>query len=429
MKMKVLVLDLTHGGDVLAEEYLSQGGEVTAVDIYRNSAEAVHRLEAMGVRCPIETPAEDYDLAVVPVHAPLRFMGPAKALRTITHHQAVGELARFSFPTVEVTGTKGKTSTCHLLSFLLADQHCRVLSLTSSGLWSYTPEVRVLEERVSIAPATLLRVSKEHGGYDLGVMEVSLGGSGLASVGVITGLQEDYPIAGGMRKAWEGKVQMVRSARGRVVYPVSEAALWRNVVPRDVEAITFGQGGDVDVELRLGELGGPAISVVRSGQERREYELRGGYIHSTYRTALACALAVVKALGRDPIRAARRLSDYRGLAGRCEVSRHEWGVLVRERNPGISAASLEFQLGTLVHEYGCRDIGLVLDPVNRRVCEKLELSRVRQICDRIPQVRGRYLLSDGTDTAKEEGFHIITGMDEVLGNHSTLLWATKEGYL
>ena len=32
--MNVLVLDLTHGGDVLALTYRSRGEEVTAVDVY-----------------------------------------------------------------------------------------------------------------------------------------------------------------------------------------------------------------------------------------------------------------------------------------------------------------------------------------------------------------------------------------------------------
>ena len=37
MNEKVLVLDLTHGGEVLALEYASRGASVTAVDIYHTA--------------------------------------------------------------------------------------------------------------------------------------------------------------------------------------------------------------------------------------------------------------------------------------------------------------------------------------------------------------------------------------------------------
>lgn len=74
-------------------------------------------------------------------------------------------------------------------------------------------------------------------------------------------------------------------------------------------------------------------------------------------------------------------------------------------------------------------IGLVLDPVNRKVCEKLDLRRVIEVLDRYPQVTGRYMLSSGKDLAKPYGFQSIRDVEEVRPLHPTVLWATKEGYL
>ena len=54
--MKVLVLDLVHGGEVLARAYAERGDDVTAVDVYRTSpAELRDGLDSMGIRV-LESP-------------------------------------------------------------------------------------------------------------------------------------------------------------------------------------------------------------------------------------------------------------------------------------------------------------------------------------------------------------------------------------
>jgi hypothetical protein len=72
---------------------------------------------------------------------------------------------------------------------------------------------------------------------------------------------------------------------------------------------------------------------------------------------------------------------------------------------------------------------LVLDPVNRKVCEKLDLARIAEVLDRHPQVTGRYMLPSGKDLARVNGFTVIRDVEEVRPLHPTVLWATKEGYL
>lgn len=429
MSMKVLVLDLTHGGDVLALEYLERGGSVTAVDIYRTSTALTDELARKGVRCLFSSPEEDFDLAVVPVHAPERFLGPARPARTITHHQAVGELARFTAPVVEVTGVRGKTSTVHVLSFLLEDCYGRILSLSSSGLHMLDGEDTVLEEKVSIAPATLLRLSKRYTDMDVGVFEVSLGGTGLGDVSVITGLQDDYPIAGGTRRAFHGKAQMAISTRGCLVIPKAEEGIWSPLAVNCRDLMTFGSGGTVEAEVDAGRLGETSTLVVKSGGEETFVELSPGYLASAYAFPFSCALASAKGLGLDPLRLAKRLTEFPGAPGRGQVTRDEMGVVVRERNPGVSADSLEYVLGVLVGEYDCCDIGLVLDPVNRKVCEKLDLKRIAEVLDRYPQITGRYMLPSGRDLARTNGFQVIRDVEEVRPLHPTVLWATKEGYL
>ena len=159
--MKALILDLTHGGEVLAETYTEQGHEVTAVDIYHNCSPAIEtRLLSLGIRVMDSTPHERFGLAVSPIHCPDRFLRGAVFERRLTHHQAVGELAHFDYPVIEVTGAVAKTSSCHILAHILRAQGKKTLVLTSSGLRSMGRTVEVLEEKASIAPATILRISR-----------------------------------------------------------------------------------------------------------------------------------------------------------------------------------------------------------------------------------------------------------------------------
>ena len=134
LKLKILIIDLTHGGDKIGREYLALGHDVTLVDVYRTSTIADRQeLELEGFRVLDATPSEMFDLAVEPVHCPDRFLGQAHFERRITHHHAVGELVKFAVPVVEVTGAGAKTTTCFLLAHLLSKLGKKVLLHTGRG--------------------------------------------------------------------------------------------------------------------------------------------------------------------------------------------------------------------------------------------------------------------------------------------------------
>ncbi len=431
MSLKVLVLDLTHGGEVLTKEYLRRGHAVTAVDIYRTASDATRSaLSEAGARVLDAAPAERFDLGVVPVHCPQRYIGPAVIDRTITAHQAVGELAEFPFPVVEVTGTRGKTSTCHVLAHVLSRVGRSVLLLSSKGLSLVGErESEVLRDRVSIAPPTILSISNEGHRADIGVFEVSLGGTGLASVSVITGLGDNYPIAAGTRRAFDGKVQMARTARV-LVCPAEERDLWSSHVPSDTEIVTFGESGDVQVSfpesLRLGSA--CPLTVRWEGNERK-VSLPSTFLAPGYSTALACALATARALGSDMESAIDSLSAFNGVRGRGEVLKEPNSFLIKERNPGVSAPSIRWNVDVLTQRYGQDDIGVVLDPVNTKVCEKLDLSEVQRVLGDDPAVKGLYIMNMPGLDRSSNGFLRVGGPMEVRGRHKVLVQCIKEGYL
>ncbi|MDW5562476.1 MAG: coenzyme F430 synthase [Methanomassiliicoccus sp.] len=431
MNRRVLVLDLTHGGEVLAREFASMGDSVTAVDVYHTaSAEKKETLAAEGVRVLEVAPPESFDLGVVPIHCPDRFIGQAMLDRRITAHQAVGELASFDLPVVEFTGVRGKTSACHVLAHVLGRSGKSVLLHTSRGRHLFADgEWRTLMDKVSIAPPSVLSISKDHPPCDVGVFEVSLGGTGLADVSVITGLDDDYPIAAGTRRAFDGKVQMARTAKV-LVCPEKERALWEPHVPKGTPLITFGLGGDLEIalpqKLALGK--GAPLTVHWKG-EMYDVRLPGTFLAPSYTTALTAGLAAAGALGSDMERAVSSLATFKGVPGRGDVAREGGKYLIRERNPGVSAGSIDWNIGVLERNYGQMDIGIALDPVNLKVCEKLDIDDVHRVLSCHPAVKGQYIINMPGLGREASGYLRIDGPMDVRGKHDVLVHCIKEGYL
>lgn len=426
--MKVLVLDLTHGGEVLARAYAHQGDEVAVVDIYHTASPSlVSSLEALGVEVLASAPPRSFDLGVAPIHCPDRYYGEARCEHKVTHHQAVGSLAKFPYPVIEVTGARGKTSTCQLLARILADRGKRVALLSSSGLSLIEKDrTTVLEDKVSIAPPTILKLSERPPRADLGVLEISLGGTGLGAVSVVTTIGDDYPIAGRTRRAFDGKVQMIEGARGTAVFPEAEKKMWSPHVHPGTDRMTFGPKGDLQLELKDLALGQGARLVMRDGDGIAEASLDPGYLAPSYTTGFGAAAAAARSLGIPLDSIAATLQSFKGAPGRGEVALEGGKVLVRERNPGVSAGSVDWNLRSL-GTYGVRDVGMVLDPVNIKVCEKLDLEAVLGVA-RKHHATPYLLRPEGWEKAAN-GYLPLEDIEQVKGRHEVLLWCTKEGYL
>ena len=187
---------------MIVEELLRRGDQVTTWDVYGTyPKDRTERLASLGAEVLDAPPRGSFDLAILPVHCPERFLGEARYKRAITHHQAVGELARFRYPIIEVTGVHGKTSACHILvpCSLKEREEGPVIVKQGSIFLVEDGVLTVLRERSSIAPSSILELSRMEGGYDCGVFEVSLGGTGLASVSVVTALGDNYKTREGPR--------------------------------------------------------------------------------------------------------------------------------------------------------------------------------------------------------------------------------------
>lgn len=214
--MKVLVIDATHGGITLSKAFMERGEDVTCVDVHKTITD--RQIEELAKQfCMMRSMPDPskYDLIVKPVHYPnLEFAGLEQ--RVVTHHQAVRILLkdRINFPIVEITGSFGKTTSAMCAISILGESKS-ILALTSKGI-SFTEDgnTKFIRCGVSAAPANIINaIDLSPQKPDLAIFEVSLGGTGMADLGIIKNVYDNYPIAKATSCALEAKLSMVNNRK------------------------------------------------------------------------------------------------------------------------------------------------------------------------------------------------------------------------
>ena len=241
----------------------------------------------------------------------------------------------------------------------------------------------------------------------------------------ITTLDDNRPIAAGTRHAYDGMVQMVRLAKNTVVIPREEEAMWQQDIAPSVKSICFGENGDVDAELDEHlQLGVPLTLRIRYLEERQEAALPSTFLAPSYLTAFQCATAIMVGLGHTVGQVQSCFEGFKGIPGRGEVSREGNWYLVRDRDPEVSARSIEWDLSVLESYYRVNDIGLVIDPANHGMSEKLDMKAIMDLADAHPAVKKVYLFQhQGREGRWKEMPHIQNAFD-VWNMHKVVLWCT-----
>lgn len=351
--MRVLVLDTIHGGAVLADALRSRGDTVDAVDVYRSSA------------FPAELAAEKtYDLTTAPVH-----LDPAYPLLrktpVCTHHELAGQLVTPPPLSVEITGTRGKTTTAFAVAHLLAGSG--VLH-TSSGTFLY-PSRNLLFKK-SITPASVIPVAAEAARHHAAwlIAEESAGVCGFGTLGILTSA-DDYPIAAGKRSALAAKLESLRRCTSVLVPDgVPKEPGWHAV--GDLVSVRgntlFWDGG---------ELQSPLLTL------------------AGYRAALSTAAAAGLLLGL-PVAG---LSSFEALPGRMHLSVSGGIPVLDNAGSGTNADNAIEAAAYLRRQHPSREIVLVIGMEEHAVCEGFPPNEIVRAARVIAP--GRLILISGADEA------------------------------
>jgi UDP-N-acetylmuramyl pentapeptide synthase len=351
---KIAVLDAVHGARAIAQRMACCGLEADALEVYHHTPSVA-----------------GYDLVVAPVHLspqnPVLAEARGMGKRVITHHQAVGQLLGQDLDpglkVFEVTGTHSKTTTALLLSKMLSAKRS-VVSHTTRGIemWSGGSS-SLLRHGLSITPGNAILAMDEavSSGADALVLEISLGGTGIADFGVLTSFFGDYMIAGGTKRASTAKLQMVSLAR-------RGSRLVANTDAKISADVSFGPNGQVRAEpdrIYFGEIGHNG----HNSHDRHSIRLSEDLDFPSYQTALAAAAATAHAAGIDIEEIVSSLEGFDGFGGRMKIDRKDGLTIYDCSNSGLKLSDVKRALDNA--SGGC--IGMVVGEEAETVCEGMDV--------------------------------------------------------
>ena len=540
--MKVLVVDMTHGGTVIASEFSRMGFDVFALDIYHTLKEdAKNLLTKNGVklvqssflkdlsenngrnradlgingmdlpgnetgRKNLESGKKAYDLLVVlPVHcnfeSEINSAGNLK-IKKITHHEAVGFLLknRINVPVIEITGVKGKTSVCWMLKEIFKDLNPLILSslgveviknkrdrtgleigdhieFETGGqagirthdeksdvpLGNSQKEDLILKKNISITPASIIEAFKLVNSCEnlqecsmndevgMCIFETSLGGTGLADVGVLTNVAENYPIAGGKRRASQAKAQIFKSKMVACEYQtfnsfysnprlnldsVNSSPVLKldsnnsEYINLDKKTNTFGFEKDANVRVSSIQFGLYRTTIHVTVEDLKTIDgniLNTSFEVSTFAPAhfhVQNVLAVICAsltLGTSVETVKRGLENFRGVEGRTSIKDHEGSMVIEEINPGLNVTAVKNALNMVSN---LERAGVVFGGKYGVTCEEIDEKSVSDVLnnldDSIPLVLVDELGNNVKNNMKRD-FRYLMSLNDAVG------WAHNAG--
>ena len=355
--MNVLVVDMTHGGLIISSELMKIPGlEVLALDIYKSmdplrveelKNKGLTFIESLDAIEEYKNRKVDSDIMIIaPIHCELDHNV------SMTHHEAVGFLLRdkIDIPVIEVTGVKGKTSIVWMLKEIFKDLNPLVLSslgieIIEEGKW------KVLKRNISITPASIIEAWNLAESYEKGIciFETSLGGTGLADVGILTNLVEDYPIANNSKKASDAKRQIFKS---KAVACEIESFNSKYSEYKD-KTNTFGNSINSKNRTNL------SASNIHFGFDKTNFQidiidfktsnnhmLNESFEVSTFAPApihitnILAAVCASLTIGVPTEKIKEGLNNFKGVKGRTSINEQNGIRVIEEINPGLNVTSI-----------------------------------------------------------------------------------------
>ncbi|MBW6470634.1 MAG: coenzyme F430 synthase, partial [Methanosarcinaceae archaeon] len=342
------VLDLTHGGIIIAQKMAQLGYNVSAIDVYNTvDPETLADLQDFNIHTSKDPiPVNEFDIIIAPVHLDpnYKMLQQARDMgkEIVTHHKIVGEILSHDKTIVstgariiEITGTKAKTSTASILADMLSCKMNVVLHTTRGLEYWENGTPFLIYKGLSIAPGSILHAVDKTASYissnsnyksksksnlvppDVYIFEVSIGGTGYADIGILTTLTQDYRIANNMAWASNAKMQMLDNAKSGstlIINCTDDAATCRNL-NNSVKTVTFSNSKDCtgDVTLTLDE----DTIIMNSGSNWMSViNAQPGYDVGSYTTAMVAAATAALEMGVELDIIRDTLADFEGLSGR-----------------------------------------------------------------------------------------------------------------
>lgn len=404
--MRILIVDMTHGGTILASEFSKkQDCKVFAWDIYHTlSEEDKSALEVQGIELVDESFYECYFNENISLKSDKFNISPEPANSNVslgndssdislekdssnislendnsnlivvapvhcnlphpphmTHHQAVEFLLKDKIvvPVIEITGVKGKTSTVAMLKEIYRDENPLILSSLGVEVVEDGKEI-TLQKDISITPASIITAWKLSQEFykdkihrvGICIFESSLGGTGLADVGVITNIVEDYTIARGSSSASNAKLQMFES-KVTVCDNDSYQKIYSHHSSLNQKTNTFSiEGMDDNVTVKAYNINYGLHKTVFPVEVTDLKTINGTSINTSFEVStfapapyhLENTLSAITAslsMGTPIESVIKGLKNFTGLSGRTSLRKIGEMMIIEEINPGINVTAVK----------------------------------------------------------------------------------------
>ncbi|MBC7100141.1 coenzyme F430 synthase [Methanothermobacter tenebrarum] len=344
--MKALVVDLTHGGITIALALKKHFKEVFAWDIYNTLNQKSKKiLIKNGIKLVNKIPKSDNLKIIAPIHCPLNLKVD------YTHHEIVKfllsndeKLART--PIIEVTGVKGKTSVVWMLKEILREKNPLILSSIGAFLSG-----KKLKENISITPASIIETVELAKGldYQACIFESSLGGTGLADVGILTNIVEDYPIQGGKEKASKAKAQIFKSKITCCEHTAYKKYYnqFKNVNTFSItenDANIYPKNINYGLEKTRLEVHVKGLKTITGKEYNTRFPIETFAPGPHYLLNLLAAVSGALTLDISIKQIQKGLRKFKGIKGRSSRRRFGEKIIIEEINPGINSEAIKYTL-------------------------------------------------------------------------------------
>jgi UDP-N-acetylmuramyl pentapeptide synthase len=396
--MDILVLDTIHGGKTISEAFLSRGDQVDLIDVYRGKS-------AVDVRTAL---SRTYDLIVAPVHLdpdhPLLKHAQAPV---ITHHEAVRQLLGNDLPDpmVEITGSRGKTTTAHALASLMPGKG---ILHTSTGTFRF-PEKNWIT-RSSITPGSVLaavKLAREIHGWL--IVEESLGVTGAGTLAIITS-EEDYFFAAGKRCAIKAKVASAKHCRHLLLAENIQADYIDGAVHIEEVASCDGTECTITLDGKSCRITNPLLAL------------------PAYHDPMVLAATAALMLGIDP----SPLASFAALTGRMSISYDRDVLVVDNANSGTNFVTSVDATQYARSTSGLQEITLVIGQQegDGAVCEGFAHDQILAAVETIRPVHliwvGRFP-DPGTDEYRNLGSRVTAHVPTLEAGYAIAKQKTERG--
>ncbi|HII95766.1 MAG TPA: hypothetical protein HA367_08575, partial [Candidatus Methanofastidiosum sp.] len=315
---KFIVLDINHGGDYLASILKDRGYEVIVYDTYQTRGEKRQEINKKNIQVidSVERNYIDYTI-VHPVHCPEHFLSSFSDNKKLTHHELVKFLFNGKNNVIEITGSKGKTTTAHILAYLLSFDD-EVFLNSSMGFETFLKgKARVLDENNSISAGYTAKILSEHNKMPQ-VLEESLGICGVGNISILTSTNPVYKIKGGNSNSLEAKKQLFKLSEDKIIIDGKDKIANDLADESGKEVIRIWE--DVRIELPdYLEIGKDVQSSIYFKDLELQSKFNGNYLLAGYVNPMLFSIMALKILNKDLGKMSEHLTMFNGVANRLSV--------------------------------------------------------------------------------------------------------------